>query len=66
MRSILTTVVMFSASEAFVRVVVIKSKTLELVSSIIGWTYFVAWSISFYPQIWDNYRRKRYESYTNM
>ena len=53
------TVVIFSASEAFVRVVVIKSKTLELISTIIGWTYFVAWSISFYPQIWDNYRRKR-------
>jgi len=47
-----------SAKEAFVRVVVIKSQTLELLSTIIGWTYFVAWSISFYPQIWDNYRRK--------
>jgi len=47
-----------SASEAFVRVVVIKSRTLELVSTVIGWTYFVAWSVSFYPQIWDNFRRK--------
>ena len=23
-----------------------------------GWTYFGAWSISFYPQLWMNYRRK--------
>ena len=42
------------------RVVVIKSRTLELVSTVIGWTYFVAWSVSFYPQIWDNFRRKRW------
>jgi len=47
-----------SSSEAFVRVVVIKSKSVELLSTIIGWTYFVAWSVSFYPQIWDNFRRK--------
>uniref|UniRef100_A0A7S4REA9 Cystinosin n=1 Tax=Ditylum brightwellii TaxID=49249 RepID=A0A7S4REA9_9STRA len=28
-------------------------------SSIIGYVYFTAWSISFYPQIFMNYRRKR-------
>eukprot|EP00092_Neocalanus_flemingeri_P033043 GFUD01035937.1.p1 GENE.GFUD01035937.1~~GFUD01035937.1.p1 ORF type:complete len:411 (+),score=26.97 GFUD01035937.1:244-1476(+) len=43
---------------AFVRVVVMKSQTLELVSTIIGWIYFAAWSVSFYPQIVDNFRRK--------
>ncbi|EFN52603.1 hypothetical protein CHLNCDRAFT_36764 [Chlorella variabilis] len=31
---------------------------LDRVSSIIGWVYFCAWSISFYPQAYLNYRRK--------
>merc|ERR1719427_2152009 len=35
-----------------------KSETIELISAIIGWVYFVAWSISFYPQIIENFRRK--------
>nr|CAG8487661.1 15376_t:CDS:2 [Entrophospora candida] len=30
----------------------------EIVSSIIGWTYFLAWSISFYPQAILNWKRK--------
>jgi len=47
-----------SFSEAFVRVVVIKSKSVDTLSTVIGWIYFVAWSISFYPQIIDNFRRK--------
>lgn len=28
------------------------------ISAIIGWTYFAAWSISFYPQVFLNYRRR--------
>ncbi|KAL4420545.1 hypothetical protein ABPG75_010201 [Micractinium tetrahymenae] len=28
------------------------------ISSVIGWVYFCAWSISFYPQAFLNYRRK--------
>merc|ERR1711970_245590 len=44
--------------DAFVRVVVMKSQTVELISTIIGWIYFAAWSVSFYPQIVDNFRRK--------
>ncbi|RKP15396.1 PQ loop repeat-domain-containing protein [Piptocephalis cylindrospora] len=27
-------------------------------SAVLGWIYFAAWSISFYPQVWLNYRRK--------
>ncbi|POY75177.1 hypothetical protein BMF94_1809 [Rhodotorula taiwanensis] len=27
-------------------------------STILGWTYTIIWSLSFYPQIWINYRRK--------
>merc|ERR1711970_145833 len=44
--------------DAFVRVVVMESQTVELISTIIGWIYFAAWSVSFYPQIVDNFRRK--------
>lgn len=29
-----------------------------IISGIIGWVYFAAWSISFYPQFWLNYVRK--------
>jgi len=31
---------------------------LTLISDITGWLYFFAWSISFYPQVLLNYRRK--------
>ncbi|KAJ2520001.1 hypothetical protein GGI11_002412 [Coemansia sp. RSA 2049] len=31
------------------------------VSAVLGWTYFVAWSVSFYPQIILNYKRKSVE-----
>ncbi|XP_025835848.1 cystinosin homolog [Agrilus planipennis] len=47
-----------SLSDVFVVVNVYKNKALDLASIIIGWTYFVAWSISFYPQIYINFRRK--------
>jgi len=42
----------------YVRVDVMKSKGLDTFSTIVGWIYFVAWSISFYPQIIENFRRK--------
>ncbi|XP_011495491.1 PREDICTED: cystinosin homolog isoform X2 [Ceratosolen solmsi marchali] len=45
-------------SEAFVRVTVERSNTIYHISSIVGWIYFAAWSISFYPQIYSNYKRK--------
>ncbi|KZO93217.1 hypothetical protein CALVIDRAFT_583390 [Calocera viscosa TUFC12733] len=32
---------------------------LEVLSSVIGWTYFFLWSISFYAQVLLNFRRKR-------
>jgi len=34
------------------------ASTADVISEILGWTYFLAWSISFYPQIWTNWRRK--------
>eukprot|EP01111_Echinosteliopsis_oligospora_P004543 TRINITY_DN1753_c0_g1_i1.p1 TRINITY_DN1753_c0_g1~~TRINITY_DN1753_c0_g1_i1.p1 ORF type:complete len:270 (-),score=44.68 TRINITY_DN1753_c0_g1_i1:46-855(-) len=32
--------------------------SLEIASDVVGWGYFVCWSLSFYPQVWLNYRRK--------
>ncbi|KAL7232697.1 hypothetical protein ACSBR2_010664 [Camellia fascicularis] len=34
------------------------SVQLEVLSNLLGWSAFVAWSISFYPQIIMNFRRK--------
>jgi cystinosin len=33
------------------------SPMYRLVSNVIGYTYFIAWSISFYPQVLSNYKR---------
>ncbi|KAF1807762.1 PQ loop repeat-domain-containing protein [Mucor lusitanicus] len=30
----------------------------DIISDIIGWSYFFVWSISFYPQVYLNWRRK--------
>jgi cystinosin len=32
----------------------------DTVSIVIGWIYFFSWSISFYPQLFVNFHRKRY------
>ena len=34
------------------------SKTLDILIQVVGWIYFAAWSISFYPQIILNFTRK--------
>lgn len=34
-------------------------ETLDIIIQIVGWIYFAAWSISFYPQILINYQRKK-------
>ncbi|KAK9720581.1 PQ loop repeat [Popillia japonica] len=47
-----------STENVFLRVTVFKNGALDIFSTVIGWIYFVAWSISFYPQIYINYRRK--------
>lgn len=38
---------------------VIHSNVLAVISQIVGWIYFLLWSLSFYPQAWENWRRKR-------
>lgn len=49
-----------SVHSNFVIVEVMKVKALDIISVIIGWIYFTAWSISFYPQVYLNFRRKRW------
>ena len=36
------------------------SDDIKAIGDLIGWLYFAAWSVSFYPQLWDNCRSKRY------
>ncbi|KAJ8912916.1 hypothetical protein NQ315_017246 [Exocentrus adspersus] len=47
-----------NADDVFLRVTVYKAAGLDTFSLVIGWLYFVAWSISFYPQIYINWKRK--------
>lgn len=42
----------------FFRVTVAISDVIASISEVVGWVYFAAWSVSFYPQIWTNYKRK--------
>ncbi|XP_069800485.1 cystinosin [Dendropsophus ebraccatus] len=41
-----------------IRFLVIHSFALEVIEQIIGWIYFLAWSVSFYPQVFENWKRK--------
>ncbi|MCJ8737853.1 hypothetical protein PDJAM_G00028910 [Pangasius djambal] len=41
-----------------IRFLVIRSKILYVINQIIGWIYFLAWSVSFYPQVYENWKRK--------
>ncbi|XP_046439520.1 cystinosin-like [Daphnia pulex] len=43
---------------AYVRVTIIHSDEVFFVCIAVGWIYFVAWSVSFYPQIYENFKRK--------
>ncbi|XP_067678339.1 cystinosin-like [Haliotis asinina] len=44
--------------DQFVRVDIIHSSALSVINAVIGWMYFVAWSVSFYPQVYSNFKRK--------
>ncbi|XP_017486723.1 PREDICTED: cystinosin homolog [Rhagoletis zephyria] len=45
-------------NDLFVRVIVANSEIINYISLAFGWFYFLAWSISFYPQIYINFKRK--------
>ncbi|CAL4067522.1 unnamed protein product, partial [Meganyctiphanes norvegica] len=49
---------MTDLSKAFIRVSVYHTATLDYISDIVGWMYLVAWSVSFYPQTYSNWKRK--------
>lgn len=42
----------------FLRITVMHSHAIYIISYIMGWIYFIAWSVSFYPQIYINFKRK--------
>ncbi|XP_074640765.1 cystinosin homolog isoform X4 [Tubulanus polymorphus] len=48
-------------NESIVRIEIVHSQPLTVVIAIVGWIYFAAWSISFYPQVFLNWRRKSVE-----
>uniref|UniRef100_A0A8D8HED1 Cystinosin homolog n=2 Tax=Culex pipiens TaxID=7175 RepID=A0A8D8HED1_CULPI len=45
-------------AKAFIRITIANSGTLIYVAIVIGWVYFVAWTVSFWPQMIINFRRK--------
>ncbi|XP_049844348.1 cystinosin homolog [Schistocerca gregaria] len=49
---------LIDVTEAFVRLTIQHSDFLYHASIVVGWVYFAAWSISFYPQIYINWKRK--------
>ena len=51
-----------SVSDVYVRVNVLQTFGLDTFSAVVGWLYFAAWTVSFYPQIYTNFRRKRCRS----
>ncbi|VDM34298.1 unnamed protein product [Toxocara canis] len=48
-----------NVNRTFVEVRVVHSSALSVLVIIVGWIYFVAWSVSFYPQIYLNFKRRR-------
>ncbi|VDM26960.1 unnamed protein product, partial [Toxocara canis] len=47
-----------NVNRTFVEVRVVHSSALSVLVIIVGWIYFVAWSVSFYPQIYLNFKRR--------
>ena len=42
-----------------IKVIVVHSLKLRQVNVIIGWIYFVVWSISFYPQVFEKFYQEK-------
>ncbi|XP_034387223.1 cystinosin isoform X2 [Cyclopterus lumpus] len=47
-----------NSSTISIHFIVVHSSVLLVINQVIGWIYFLAWSVSFYPQVWENCRRK--------
>ncbi|XP_041791494.1 cystinosin [Chelmon rostratus] len=48
----------FNSLSVRIRFMVVHSNILSIINQVIGWIYFLAWSVSFYPQVWENWKRK--------
>ncbi|ROL44097.1 Cystinosin [Anabarilius grahami] len=44
--------------ETRIRFLIVRSNVLFIINQIIGWIYFLAWSVSFYPQAYENWKRR--------
>lgn len=44
--------------ETRIRFLIVRSNVLFIINQIIGWIYFLAWSVSFYPQVFENWKRR--------
>ncbi|XP_042298309.1 cystinosin [Sceloporus undulatus] len=47
-----------NATRPRIRFLVLHSNAVRILDQVIGWIYFLAWSISFYPQVFENWKRK--------
>lgn len=47
-----------NTTQSKIEIYVVHSYAITILSEVIGWIYFVAWSVSFYPQVFLNFRRK--------
>lgn len=47
-----------SLENAYSTISIYRADWINVVSSIFGWIYFASWTLSFYPQMWINFRRK--------
>ncbi|GMT14805.1 hypothetical protein PFISCL1PPCAC_6102, partial [Pristionchus fissidentatus] len=47
-----------SLTSSYARIRIVRSHSLDVIVDIVGWAYFFAWSISFWPQIILNFQRK--------
>ena len=48
----------FSTAKATLTIGVYDSDVAKVASDVVGWIYFAAWTFSFYPQIYENWKRK--------
>lgn len=48
----------FRTDDGYVRVTIIHYEEVFVICVVVGWLYFAAWSISFYPQVYENFARK--------
>ncbi|GMR36619.1 hypothetical protein PMAYCL1PPCAC_06814, partial [Pristionchus mayeri] len=53
-----TTSCPLDVNSSFARIRIIRSHPLDVIVDVVGWAYFLAWSISFWPQIILNFQRK--------